>query len=104
MAAAAFLKTLVLAFLLIQGAQSKDHSSHNCCLLTVEGWVPRNDWTEAVCTERYGSVANFDGVKCIRKPGNEISGDDFFAACKLKGRLDGYAQWERGSGYRGTCS
>ncbi|KAI3539042.1 hypothetical protein CSPX01_09169 [Colletotrichum filicis] len=66
----AFLKTFALAFLLIQGAQSKDHSSHNCCLLTAEGWIPRNDWTKAVCEERWGSVATFDGVKCIQKPGS----------------------------------
>ncbi|PCD22022.1 hypothetical protein AU210_015824 [Fusarium oxysporum f. sp. radicis-cucumerinum] len=99
------IKSLVLACFLIQAAQSKDHSSHNCCLNTFEGWIPRNDWTKAVCAKRWGSVATFDGVKCIQKPGNVISGDDFFTACKLYGRMHGYGpEWEIGAGYRGTCS
>ncbi|KAJ0381894.1 hypothetical protein COL922a_013652 [Colletotrichum nupharicola] len=101
---AALFKTLALAFLLPQVAESKDHSSHNCCLLSPEGWIPRNDWTKAVCEERWGSVATFDGVKCIQNPGNVISGDDFYTACKLYGLVNGYKQWERGAGYRGTCS
>ncbi|KAF5592580.1 hypothetical protein FPANT_5336 [Fusarium pseudoanthophilum] len=69
------------------------------------GWIPRNDWTKAVCAMRWGSVATFDGVKCIQKPGNVISGDDFYTACKLYGANDGYGpEWEKGAGYRGTCS
>ncbi|KLO99503.1 uncharacterized protein Y057_4950 [Fusarium fujikuroi] len=92
---------------LIQQISSKDHSSHNCCLHTPEGWIPVNDWTKAVCAMRWGSVhqATFDGVKCIQKPGNVISGDDFFTACKLYGYNAGYRDdWEKGAGYRGTCS
>ncbi|EXA51180.1 hypothetical protein FOVG_03649 [Fusarium oxysporum f. sp. pisi HDV247] len=54
---------------------------------------------------RWGSVATFDGVKCIQKPGNVISGDDFYTACKLYGATNGYGpEWEKGAGYRGTCS
>ena len=38
--------------------RSKDHSSHNCCLNTPEGWRLRNDWTRMVCEETYGSVVS----------------------------------------------
>ncbi|ENH63797.1 hypothetical protein FOC1_g10007931 [Fusarium oxysporum f. sp. cubense race 1] len=96
---------IVLTPILIQQISSKDHSSHNCCLNTPEGWIPRNDWTKAVCAMRWGSVATFDGVKCIQKPGNVISGDDFYTACKLYGATNGYGpEWEKGAGYRGTYS
>ncbi|EWG54407.1 hypothetical protein FVEG_12627 [Fusarium verticillioides 7600] len=99
------IKSLVLSLLLAQAAYGKDHSSHNCCLYTPEGWIPVNDWTEAVCAMRWGSVATFDGVKCIQKPGNVISGDDFYTACKLYGETHGYGpDWAKGAGYRGTCS
>ncbi|KAH7222549.1 uncharacterized protein BKA55DRAFT_717297 [Fusarium redolens] len=91
---AATIKSLVLSFFLVQAVQgSKDHSSHNCCLHTPEGWIPRNDWTKAVCAMRWGSV-------CIQKPGNVISGDDFYTACKLYGATNGYGDdWEKGAGY-----
>ncbi|CAI7664847.1 unnamed protein product [Penicillium viridicatum] len=100
---AASLKALALTLLFAHAADAKDHSSHNCCLLTGEGWTPMNDWTREVCAERWGSVATFDGVKCIQKPGNIISGDDFATACKLKGNLSGFRDWQKGAGYRGTC-
>ncbi|EMT72778.1 hypothetical protein FOC4_g10004260 [Fusarium odoratissimum] len=64
------LKALALGLFLAQAIGSKDHSSHNCCLNTPEGWIPRNGWTQAGCAMRWGSVATFDGVKCIQKPGN----------------------------------
>ncbi|KAI3575628.1 hypothetical protein IWW34DRAFT_809084 [Fusarium oxysporum f. sp. albedinis] len=70
------IKALALGLFLAQAAHvSKDHSSYNCCLNTPEGWIPRNDWTKAVCAMRWGSV----------KPGNVINGDDFYTACKLYG-------------------
>ncbi|KAJ5425129.1 hypothetical protein N7465_000199 [Penicillium sp. CMV-2018d] len=100
---AASLKALALSLLFAHAAYAEDHSSHNCCLLTGEGWTPMNDWTRQVCAERWGSVATFDGVKCIQKPGNIISGDDFTAACRLKGNLSGFRDWQKGAGYRGTC-
>ncbi|EWZ45899.1 hypothetical protein BFJ68_g2347 [Fusarium oxysporum] len=47
---------------------------------------------------RWGSVATFDGVKCIQKPGNVINGDDFYTACKLYGATNGYGlEWEKGA-------
>ncbi|KAJ4121614.1 hypothetical protein NW760_005333 [Fusarium oxysporum] len=100
------LKALALGLFLAQAAHgSKDHSSHNCCLNTPEGWIPRNDWTNAICAMRWGSVAKFDGVRCIQEPGNVISGDDFYTACKLYGATNGYGpEWEKGAGYRGTYS
>ncbi|KAF5642220.1 transporter MCH4 [Fusarium tjaetaba] len=92
------IKSLIFSLFLAQAAYG-----HNCCLNTPEGWIPRNDWTKAVCAMRWGSVATFDGVKCIQKPGNVISGDDFYTACKLYGANDGYGpEWEKGAGYRDT--
>ncbi|KAJ0140964.1 hypothetical protein HZ326_16163 [Fusarium oxysporum f. sp. albedinis] len=95
------IKALALGLFLAQAAHvSKDHSSYNCCLNTPEGWIPRNDWTKAVCAMRWGSVhqATFDGVKCIQKPGNVINGDDFYTACKLYGATNGYGlEWEKGA-------
>ncbi|RBR06773.1 hypothetical protein FVER53590_12628 [Fusarium verticillioides] len=70
-----------------------DHSSHNCCLYTPEGWIPVNDWTEAVCAMRWGSVATFDGVKCIQKPGNVGVFQAYYEANQLQDLSPSTVSW-----------
>jgi hypothetical protein len=47
---------------------------------------------------------DFDGIMCSDKPGHDISGDEFYDACRKKGWEKGYTRnWQVGAGYRGTC-
>ncbi|KAF5630077.1 hypothetical protein F52700_7435 [Fusarium sp. NRRL 52700] len=93
------IKGLLLTCLLAGAVQGADHSRHNCCANSGNGWYVETDWTKSVC-KTYGGTASFDQTTCN---GSGINGDDFYNACKQAAAKAGFTG-NAGAGYRGTCS
>ena len=64
--------TITFAATLVGFAMGEDHSRHNCCVFTRDGWEVENDWTADVCYEKYAGVVSNYNFRVAAKLINEI--------------------------------